>query len=110
MLTTIGAGSAGGGQMFDYAGAYAASKLHENTLAKIKEFDAAASDGNLIAFSTKYATSTRTQSREVLKRMVKIYWRSPNYNLVRLIVSLVMALLFGTYLLFASGAQSFRMC
>lgn len=88
--------------MFDYAGAYAVSKLHEDNLAKIKEFCAAASDENLVAFSTKYSTKPRTQSREVLKRMLKIYWRSPNYNLVRLFVSLIMALLFGTCLLFAS--------
>lgn len=94
MLTTIGAGSSGG-QVFDYAGSYANSKLREKNLALIDEFCSIATESNLISFPSKYATSTKTQLKAVVKRVATIYWRSPNYNLIRLIVSAVIALLFG---------------
>jgi hypothetical protein len=94
MLTTIGAGSSGG-QVFDYAGSYARSKLREKNLALIDEFCSEATESNLISFPSKYATSTKTQMKAVINRVRKIYWRSPSYNTTRLIVSAVMALLFG---------------
>ena len=94
MLTTIGAGSSGG-QVFDYARSYAGSKLTEKNLALIDEFCSAATESNLVSFPSKYATSTRTQYKAIIKRVAKIYRRSPSYNLIRLIVSAVIALLFG---------------
>jgi hypothetical protein len=53
-------------------------------------------DETKISMSTKYATSTSFQSREVFRRLWKIYFRSPGYNRVRLIVSAIVALLFGS--------------
>lgn len=96
MLTTIGAGSNTSGHAFDYAGAYAESKLRDDNLALIDKFCSAASDSNLITFPHKYATNWKVQIREVTHRTVLIYWRSPNYNLVRLMVSGIIALLFGS--------------
>lgn len=95
MLTTIGAGSDTSGNAFDYAGAYSESKLRYDNLALIEKFCSAASDSNLITFPHKYATNWMTQVREVTHRTVTMYWRSPNYNLVRLMVSAIIALLFG---------------
>jgi len=94
MLTTIGAGSTGT-NAFDYAGAYAESSLRDDNLALIDKFCSAASDNNLITFPHKFATNWTTQIREVTRRTVTMYWRSPNYNLVRLMVSAIIALLFG---------------
>jgi hypothetical protein len=94
MLTTIGAGS-NVGQVFDYAGSYAGSKLREDNLAKIDMFCSATTEDNLISFPSKYATSISKQNSAVIKRMAQIYWRSPNYNFNRLMVSGIMALLFG---------------
>ena len=95
MLTTIGAGSNTTGYAFDYAAGYAESTLREDNLALIDKFCSAASESNLISFPHMYATSWKTQIREVTRRTVKMYWRSPNYNLVRLFVSAIIALLFG---------------
>lgn len=103
MLTTIGAGSSGTGYAFDYAGAYAQSVLRDDNLALIEQFCSAACDDNLISFPGNYATSLMTQVREVTKRTVTLYWRSPNYNLNRLIVSAAIALLFGKFSLFWSA-------
>ena len=93
MLTCIGAGSAGGSS-FDYAHAYANSPLTTDCTIKIDEINATPSE--LITFSSKYACCRRTQSNEVYKRLSKIYWRCPGYNRVRLLVSGIVALLFGS--------------
>lgn len=98
MLTTIGAGSNTTGFAFDYAGAYAQSSLRDDNLALIEKFCSAKSSDNLITFPHKYATGLKTQVREVTRRTVIMYWRSPSYNLVRLMVSGIIALLFGKFL------------
>ncbi|KAL7562290.1 hypothetical protein ACA910_014509 [Epithemia clementina (nom. ined.)] len=96
MLTTIGAGSAGSGKQFDYAGSYHDSKLRQQCLERIEQINAKATANNMVAFPAKYATSFSTQLNSVLKRAMTIYYRSPNYNVTRNIVSLVVALLFGS--------------
>jgi hypothetical protein len=108
MLTTIGAGSSGG-QVFDYAGSYAGSKLRSDNLAKIDVFCSAAREDNLISFTSKYATSRGTQNKAVFRRMAEIYWRSPNYNFNRLMVSGVIALLFGKCRSGYNEHRSFRL-
>ncbi|KAL7540199.1 hypothetical protein ACHAXR_009936 [Thalassiosira sp. AJA248-18] len=97
MLTAIGAGSAeSDADMFDYAKAYSHSPLASDCTRKIDSMNEKLMDENKIIFPTKYATSTCTQSIEVFKRLSKIYWRSPGYNRVRLLVSGIVALLFGS--------------
>ena len=100
MLTTIGAGSIGAGsrsgRQFDYAGSYLDSKLHEQCLEKIKRINSGATDDNRVVFLSKFATSFSTQMRAVLQRAMTIFYRTPNYNVTRNIVSIVVALLFGS--------------
>ena len=96
MLTAIGAGSAGSADQFDYAHAYSRSALTVGCVEKIDTMNASTTEADKITFARKYAASTRNQSIEVFKRMSKVYWRSPGYNRVRLIVSGVVALLFGS--------------
>ena len=97
MLTTIGSGtsSAEASHLMDYARAYASSKLHQECLENITKFDSQMTDSNMIRFPSKYATDIWYQSKEVLKRQAKVYWRSPSYNRNRLIIGAVIALLFG---------------
>ena len=58
---------------------------------------------NKITFPSKYATSYSFQRKEVYMKLSKIYWRSPGYNRVRLLVSAIVALLFGS--VFASASS-----
>jgi hypothetical protein len=96
MLQVTGAGSRSTTEKpFDYAASYAASSLRAKNSERINKFCAEASDENLVSFPSKYATSKKTQAMMVLKRIMTIYWRSPSYNLVRLMVSGIVALLFG---------------
>lgn len=97
MLTTIGAGSAGAaGDSFDYATAYSKSSLAKDCVNEIKSMNSNTTVDSKISMPTKYANSASYQAKEVCKRLWKIYYRSPGYNRVRLLVSAAVALLFGS--------------
>ena len=97
MLTTIGAGSASTDQKpFDYAGSYSVSKLYTQCLELIDKICAGATDENRVSFPSKFATSKGVQSSAVMGRTLKVYYRSPSYNVVRLVVSVTIALLFAS--------------
>jgi len=96
MLTTIGAGSAIAGNQFDYARAYTGSKLHNKCIDDITKFEHAVSDEGLIGFPSLYATTTKTQMVEVIKRTWTVYCRSPSYNRTRIIVAAILSLLIGS--------------
>ena len=94
MLTTIGVGSTQSNtKTFDYAKAYSESSFASECNNFIGNMSV---NGSQITFPTKFSTSARTQAVEVFKRLNKIYFRSPSYNLVRLFVSAAIALLFGS--------------
>ena len=96
MLTAIGVGSDNNSdaETFDYAKAYSGSTLAKYCKRMIDLHEVMAD--TQITFPTKYATCARTQSIEVFKRLGRIYHRSPGYNRVRLFVSAIVALLFGS--------------
>lgn len=97
MLTTIGAGSsAADTKPFDYAGNYTQSTLRTAVLNQIEDIEAGECDSNKVKFSTRFATSTRTQGLAVLKRTMTIYYRTPPYNTVRMIIAVGVALIFST--------------
>lgn len=98
MLTTIGSGTKGGSadESFDYAKVFQHSILNEECSSKIEEITNSKRDDKKIAYPTKYARSSSNQRLEVLKRMMKIYWRSPSYNRTRMIIAVLVALLFGS--------------
>jgi hypothetical protein len=96
MLTTIGAGSATNKKPFDYAGSYSQSKIHSQCIEKIDLICADASEDQRVTFPRKYATSKRTQGVAVMKRAMTVYMRSPSYNVIRVLVSGIVALLFGS--------------
>jgi len=96
MLTTIGAGNSSTGNQFDYAGAHTASNLRKECMEKISKFEAAVSDDGLISFPSKYATTTKMQMIDVMKRTWTVYWRSPSYNRTRIIVAAFLSLLIGS--------------
>jgi len=97
MLTTIGSGTkSAADESFDYAAQYKHSKLSEDCASNIDEITSRKTDDNEITYPTKYARSRSEQRLEVLRRMAKIYWRSPSYNRTRMFMAIVVALLFGS--------------
>jgi ABC-2 type transporter len=89
MLTTIGAGSASSKKKpFDYVGSYAQSKLRAQCLERINQICTEAREENMVSFPSEFATSNKTQSITVLLRTMTVYFRSPNYNVTRVMVSI----------------------
>ncbi|KAG2506898.1 hypothetical protein BBO99_00009231 [Phytophthora kernoviae] len=58
-----------------------------------------------MVFSKKRAASSATQMKFVVGRFVQMYWRTPAYNLTRLIIALFLSLLFGTIFVGADYAS-----
>ncbi|KAG7378284.1 hypothetical protein PHYBOEH_000452 [Phytophthora boehmeriae] len=48
-----------------------------------------------LVFGKKRAANWVTQMKFVVKRFIDMYWRTPSYNLTRLVISLFLSLLFG---------------
>lgn len=96
MLTVTGAGSVATAKAFDYAGNFSASKLHKSCLDRIEKVNGCASHDNRVTFPSAYATSKKTQALSVLRRVFLIYFRSPHYNVTRVLVSALIGLLFGS--------------
>jgi len=84
----------------DFADAYLESELRASNMKLMDELDATtAANSPEISVGGKYATSFNTQVRELLRKYFLYYWRASNYNFVRLIMTLVIALIYGlTYL------------
>ncbi len=57
---------------------------------------ATAQPGTLIETDTQYVIPQFRQLQILVDRCFRIYWRSDSYNLVRSLLVVVMALLFGT--------------
>ena len=97
MLTTIGAGSASSNEKpFDYAGSYSSSRLRARCRQTIEKIVAGASPEVKVSVEREFATSYRTQAAAVLFRSMKVYFRSPSYNVTRVMVSGIIALIFGS--------------
>lgn len=60
-----------------------------------------------IVYESEFATSPRRRREVVNRRLRLIYWRSPTYNLARVMVSLLIALILGSVFIFSHGLQTF---
>jgi ABC-type multidrug transport system ATPase subunit len=90
MLTTIGAGSSSSNSPpFDYAGSYARSTLRKSCIERIEKICSDATVENKLEFSHEYASSYQTQASAVFSRTMTVYYRSPNYNVTRVMVAIV---------------------
>jgi len=61
---------------------------------------------NPLTIDTTYATSYTTQARELLRKYFAYYWRAPHYNFVRVIMTLIIALIYG--LIYLNEGKSVR--
>jgi len=97
MLTCIAGGSSSSTEEdFDYAKAYLYSDSRKACMETINELDKDPSLAKMVTYPKKFARSSKSQRREVLRRMFKIYWRSPSYNRTRILMNIVIAFLFGS--------------
>uniref|UniRef100_K3WZJ7 ABC transporter domain-containing protein n=1 Tax=Globisporangium ultimum (strain ATCC 200006 / CBS 805.95 / DAOM BR144) TaxID=431595 RepID=K3WZJ7_GLOUD len=98
MLECIGAGvSNGAGNDMDFAKCFNESEQKRMLDSKImtEGIGHPAQGNSALAFSKKRAASSMTQMTFVVSRFMTMYWRTSAYNLTRMLLSLVVALLFG---------------
>lgn len=95
MLTVITSDNKNG---IDYAEAFNESPQYQIMEEKIQNtIDVDGKDPEKkIVFSTAYAASTHTRGGLLDKRLQTIYWRSPAYNLSRMLISVVIAFVLGS--------------
>ena len=81
------------GNHIDYSEVWKEFDKYKALKGKIEEAEDDPDDDKKISFESKYASHKRVRQRIVNERLVLIYWRSPTYNRIRLIVSLFIAFL-----------------
>ncbi|RLN90500.1 hypothetical protein BBJ28_00004158 [Nothophytophthora sp. Chile5] len=98
MLECIGAGvsnGAGNGMDFvDYFNSSSYRQLLDTNMAK-EGITIPSPDLPEMVFGKKRAANSATQMKFVVIRFVQMYWRTPAYNLTRMILAVFLALLFG---------------
>lgn len=94
MLTVITSEKEG----VDYVKDFAESPQYQTMMTDIqKTIDVEGRDPDKkIVFNTEFAAPRRTRSRLLATRLRTIYWRSPAYNLLRMIVSVLIAFVLGS--------------
>ncbi|CDO97981.1 unnamed protein product [Coffea canephora] len=80
----------------DFAEIYKSSVLYAQNKALVKELSVPPQGANDLYFPTQYCQSTWSQFKSCLWKQQITYWRSPDYNLVRIVFSLAAALILGT--------------
>lgn len=79
----------------DFAEHYKSSTMHQRNKALVKELSKPPPGSSDLYFPTQYSQSTFDQFRFCLWKQWLTYWRSPDYNLVRMFFALFTALLLG---------------
>lgn len=102
MLETLGKEQSLG---IDFGEVYAGSEPAVQMQRVMKEAEAPAPGSSSINFSELHVAPWKTQFSENFKRIWRMYWRSPEYNLTRAAVTLLVAFVFGT-LFWRKGDQS----
>lgn len=91
----------------DYAAEFQASKGRERMMEKIASFKESPDPEAEIKYESQFATSWKTRLFLMNDRMKTIYWRSPAYNLSRVLIAMVIALIMGSVFLNNRKPSSF---
>nr|XP_027114920.1 pleiotropic drug resistance protein 3-like isoform X1 [Coffea arabica] len=79
----------------DFAQIYQNSTLYEDTRELVKRLSIPPPGSKALDFPTRFSLSGWGQFKACLWKQFWSYWRSPSYNLVRLLLMLIQSLLFG---------------
>ncbi|XP_051116369.1 pleiotropic drug resistance protein 2-like [Andrographis paniculata] len=87
----------------DFAEVYANSDLHRRNQELVRELSSPGPDSQDLHFPTKYAQPFTTQCKACFWKQNLSYWRHPEYNAARVLVTLILGVLFGA--IFWNGGQ-----
>ncbi|KAL3651415.1 drug-responsive transcription factor pdr3 [Castilleja foliolosa] len=79
----------------DFAEIFKNSDLHESNMEVVKQLSQPAPSSKDLHFPTRYAQNFSVQFKTCLWKQYWSYWRSPSYNLMRLLHHLFAAILYG---------------
>ncbi|ETO60182.1 hypothetical protein F444_21581, partial [Phytophthora nicotianae P1976] len=97
MLECIGAGVSNGAVTTDFVKVFNESsqrQLLETNISK-EGISIPSQDLPEMVFGKKRAANSATQMKFVVTRWIQLYWRTPSYNLTRILVSLFLGVVFG---------------
>ncbi|CAK9227174.1 unnamed protein product [Sphagnum troendelagicum] len=80
----------------DFAQVYKSSSLYQRNKALVKELSVPRPNSKDLFFPSMYSQSTLSQFTSCLWKQHLTYWRSPGYNLVRIVFTLATAIIFGS--------------
>jgi ABC-type multidrug transport system ATPase subunit/ABC-type multidrug transport system permease subunit len=80
----------------DFGAAFRDSALSARNAARVAALERSEANPPPLRFASRHARRPATQFRLLLARNFATYWRSPSYNLVRAVMTVVIALFFGT--------------
>ncbi|XP_049933546.1 pleiotropic drug resistance protein 2-like isoform X3 [Nymphaea colorata] len=80
----------------DFAEVYANSSLYMTNQEIIKEFSAPVPGSKDLFFPTKYSQNFLVQCKACFWKQFWSYWRNPQYNAIRMFMTIIIGLLFGT--------------
>ncbi|RLN45719.1 hypothetical protein BBO99_00005868 [Phytophthora kernoviae] len=116
MLECIGAGVSNGDVTTDFVQVFNKSSHKQllDTTMMAEGITVPSSELPEMIFCEKRAANSMTQMKFVVARFIRMYWRTPTYNLTRMFVSLFLALIFGlvfvdaTYTTYSERASFYR--
>lgn len=89
------------------AGSYTNSDLFSGLKDELYQWKSNPDPDALVSYESEFACPARTRQKLANRRLATIYWRSPTYNLSRMVVSLVIAFVLGSVLLPQRGDETF---
>jgi len=94
-------------ESIDFAKAWKKSDMYQALQDNLDQLAEARDEKLQIKADTQYAQPWYRRDRLMMNRAVKIYWRSPGYNLSRMTLSVVIALLLGSMFFLNRGDEFF---
>ncbi|KAG9410896.1 hypothetical protein AC1031_018924 [Aphanomyces cochlioides] len=95
MLEVIGAGVDARANTTDYAEVFKTSNEARRLTAELEQHCQPRADLPEMVFKTKRAATNAIQCAYLIQRFMRMYWRTPSYDLIRIILSILLAVLFG---------------
>lgn len=95
MLEVVNGGTSGTVDV-DYAHAYNESQLRADAANEVEALLQPQSGDRVVEFDEKFSAPWSTQFSECLKKNVRSYWRNPSFNTTRYVMTVVLALIYGS--------------
>ena len=91
----------------DYADEYLKSSEYSALKHLLEESKANQIESMKISYDSQFATTSDVRQKLMNKRLQKIYWRSPAYNLSRILVCVIIAFILGSVFLASRNPDEF---